>query len=187
MTAPVTIQWTVDALQALPGGGLDFEVVDGRRHRVPFHTASHENAIALLAHLLADYLSGHPQWECRRAPTELVVGPRTLLRPDLMLVRPADGAAAGTSAAASVPALVVEVLSPTTARLDRGTKRMEYRRLGVPDLWLVDLELGIVERWREGAAATEIIRDQLVWQADPAVPPFKLFLPAFFSEVHLDD
>jgi len=177
MTAPVTTQWTVNALQALPGGGLDFEVVDGQRYRLAFHTASHENAIALLSHVLADYLARHPVGRLRRAPTELVIGARTLLRPDLIVL---------PSAPSAPPLLVVEVLSAGTAAIDRGSKRILYQELGAGELWLVDLDLEVVERWRATAEATETVRDRLVWPADPATP-FEIYLPAFFGEVHLDD
>ena len=178
MTAPVTTQWTVDALQALPGGGLEFEVVDGQRYRLAFHTASHENAIALLSHLLTDHLGRHSVAQFRRAPTQLVIGARTLLRPDVIVLPAANSAP---------PLLVVEVLSPATATIDRGPKRILYQELGVGELWLLDLDQEMVERWRTTAEAAEIVRDRLVWRADPAAIPFELFLPAFFGEVHLED
>jgi Uma2 family endonuclease len=52
------------------------------------------------------------------------------------------------------PDLVVEVLSPGTARRDRTTKLAWYRRYGVRECWLVDLRrrsLEIVELEADGA------------------------------------
>jgi Uma2 family endonuclease len=54
-----------------------------------------------------------------------------------------------------VPNLVVEILSPSTAKRDRGEKRRIYARAGVDEYWLVDPELQVVtvhhrvERWFE--------------------------------------
>jgi len=39
---------------------------------------------------------------------------------------------------AVVPELAVEILSPSTAAIDRGRKRRLYARYGVPYLWFVD-------------------------------------------------
>jgi Uma2 family endonuclease len=50
------------------------------------------------------------------------------------------------------PCFIVEVLSPTTKRVDRHEKRMAY--CAVPtmqDYWVVDLDSKIVEVWSRGA------------------------------------
>jgi Uma2 family endonuclease len=44
-----------------------------------------------------------------------------------------------------VPPLVVELLSPSTARKDRETKRRWYADLGVREYWIVDCEARAVE------------------------------------------
>lgn len=50
-----------------------------------------------------------------------------------------------------VPDWACEVLSPATARLDRGKKLEAYAREGVPVVWLVDPEAKTVEIFtREG-------------------------------------
>jgi Uma2 family endonuclease len=40
---------------------------------------------------------------------------------------------------------VVEILSPSTAMIDRTRKRELYARYGVPNYWLVDLEARDIE------------------------------------------
>ena len=42
--------------------------------------------------------------------------------------------------------LAIEVLSPTTARYDRLTKRRLYQQQGI-EYWIVDLDGRVVERW----------------------------------------
>ena len=42
--------------------------------------------------------------------------------------------------AEGAPDLVVEILSPSTARLDLDQKRVVYARTGVSELWMVDPE-----------------------------------------------
>ena len=42
------------------------------------------------------------------------------------------------SVARAVPDIVVEVLSPSTASIDRGRKMRMFARYGVPEYWIVD-------------------------------------------------
>jgi hypothetical protein len=44
--------------------------------------------------------------------------------------------------------LVVEVLSPSTAQVDRARKRALYARVRFPEYWIVDVDERVVERWR---------------------------------------
>jgi Uma2 family endonuclease len=62
--------------------------------------------------------------------------------------------------------LAVEVLSPSTARYDRLTKRRFYQQQGV-EYWIVDLDARIVERWLPGSDRPEILAEHLAWQHDP--------------------
>jgi Uma2 family endonuclease len=45
------------------------------------------------------------------------------------------------------PDLVIEVLSPATAQLDKRQKRIVYARAGVQELWLVDPLLLQIQRY----------------------------------------
>lgn len=52
------------------------------------------------------------------------------------------------------PDLVIEILSPSTARRDRTVKLDLYRRQGVGECWLVDIDAKQIEIWRFAAGAT---------------------------------
>ena len=41
--------------------------------------------------------------------------------------------------------MVVEILSPGTARYDKGSKRKIYARTGVKELWLIDPDLKSIQ------------------------------------------
>lgn len=70
------------------------------------------------------------------------VGERRGYLPDLMWYAPEQCARPGQRPAFDgPPALVVEVLSPSTRRLDAIRKRADYARIGVRELWLIDCEV----------------------------------------------
>ena len=45
----------------------------------------------------------------------------------------------------TVPDWICEILSPSTRRYDLATKKPFYARIGVPHLWLVDLEARVID------------------------------------------
>jgi Uma2 family endonuclease len=46
------------------------------------------------------------------------------------------------------PDLVIEILSPSTGRIDRGLKRARYERLGVFEYWILDADRDIATVYR---------------------------------------
>lgn len=77
------------------------------------------------------------------------------VQPDLVFISQARSGIIRRGWIRGVPDLVVEILSPTTARRDRGAKLDLYRRQGVPEYWIVDPDARSVAVWRFAAGATE--------------------------------
>jgi Uma2 family endonuclease len=86
------------------------------------------------------------------APTGVCVDEWNVLQPDLAILAP-DDPARPDGRRLGVPVLVVEVLSPSTARRDRDVKTALYLRAGVSEVWLVNPDARTAEvHTREGAA-----------------------------------
>lgn len=79
--------------------------------------------------------------------------------------------------------LAIEVLSPSTARYDRGFKRRYYQRAGVGESWVVDPDALLVERWRPGDERPEVLDREVAWQPAPTVVPLVIDLPVMFSQL----
>jgi Uma2 family endonuclease len=78
----------------------------------------------------------------------LVIADRSVPQPDLALLRPrADSYKRSHPTAADV-LLVVEV-SDASLRFDLGTKVPLYARCGIPEVWVVDLNEGVIRVFRE--------------------------------------
>ena len=83
--------------------------------------------------------------------------------------------------------LAIEVLSPSTAKWDRGLKRVFFQRAGADEYWIVDPDARLVERWRPADRRPEVIRDVLRWSPRQALAPLEIDLSALFTAALGDD
>jgi Uma2 family endonuclease len=72
--------------------------------------------------------------------------------------------------------LFIEVLSPSTARHDRFTKRRLYQDMQVPLFWIIDVGNRRAEVWTPPATAPAYEAGTLVWHPDGAQDPFTVSL-----------
>jgi Uma2 family endonuclease len=186
--------WTVEEVQALPEEpGVRYEVVDGELLVSPSPALRHQLAVMELGGELRAY--------CRRtgvglvlaAPYDVVLDPvDTLVQPDVLVVPPSalqPGSPGADVEELSEPGgpgagllLVVEVLSPGTARQDRLRKRPRYQRAEIP-LWLVDLDGGVIEQWAPGSDQPVVCTDTLEWAPAGVAEPFRLDVAALMGLV----
>lgn len=172
-------------MRALPDDGARHECVDGTLIVTPAPNALHQRAIALLWDSLSPYVRRERIGELLPSPADIGIEPGTLVQPDLFVYRiPAEGVATRDWTVIKQFVLAVEFLSPSTARFDRGLKRRFYLRSPTDELWLVDIESRVVERWRMGDERPEILGDELVWHPTGAHEPLGIALGAYFAAVH---
>jgi Uma2 family endonuclease len=130
---------------ALPDDGLRYEIVGGMLFAEPSPRRAHQEAVGNLFAILHGYVRAHDLGKVYVAPFDVILDPGTTVVPDLVFVvreRLDIVAERGVEAA---PDLLVEVLSPGTARRDRVRKLNAYARHGVRHYWLVDPEAKTVE------------------------------------------
>ena len=184
MAAPHTpTHWTVDMVQALPDDGRRYEVIDGELFVTPSPSYDHQEAVLALAVRLRGYLAAHRAGHAVIAPRDVQFGRDTAVQPDVFVVPLIGGRRPETSEEAGRPLLAVEVLSPNSARADRGRKRALYQRQGIPEYWIVDLDARVIERWRPGDERPEILSERISWQPEGAGEPLTIELPEFWGEV----
>lgn len=129
---------TVDDLDELPDDdGHRYELVDGVLIVSPAPAWAHQ---AAHGRLHAQLLGACPRdLRVVGAPFDWRESQLTNLQPDILVTRfEALAAVAGGKYLVEPPLLAVEVLSPSTRRLDRLTKLSVYEDAGVASYWLVD-------------------------------------------------
>ncbi|HEY5220415.1 MAG TPA: Uma2 family endonuclease [Gemmatimonadaceae bacterium] len=181
--AATQTHWTVDMVQALPDDGQRHEIMDGELFVTPAPSADHQEAAFRLARYLYAYLAAHRVGHVFTAPGDVEFDRHTLVQPDLFVVPLVQGKRPRTWKEAGRPLLAVEVLSPSTARVDRVRKRELYQRQGVPEYWIVDLDARVIERWRPDDQRPEILSDRITWKPENATEPMTIELAEYWHEV----
>ena len=176
--------WTRDEVLALPDDGRRYELIDGELLMTPAPRGLHQRAVMSLVRRVDPYVLAHRLGATGFAPSDLDLKSGQSLQPDLYVVPlREDGREPIEWRDYGIPLLVAEVLSPSTARFDRITKRRRYQRSGVPLYWVVDLDARLVEAWTPGDDKPAIIDGALSWHQAGAVDELTVDLPAYFKEV----
>ena len=180
MAAPV--YFTADQVRALPDDGNRYEVVHGELLVTPAPKALHQEVVRRLLVGLSLYLDAEPVGHVLPAPADISWGPDTLVQPDLFVVPLEEARTLDWSRMKSL-LLVAEVLSPSSSRADRFTKRSEYQRQGIPLYWVVDPDHHQMEVWTPEMTAPRLERERLVWQPAGATRQFEIALEALFRPI----
>lgn len=182
--------WTADEVRELQDETRPwprYELIDGELLVTPAPTWDHQEAVGRLYRLLADYLDAHPIGRAVISPADIGLEPGTIVQPDVFVVPARDVRPRGTWRDVRGLLLAVEVLSPSSGRADRVTKRRFYLRVGVPEYWIVDVDAQVVERWRADDDRPELLDETLSWQPEGAGAPLRLDLGAYFARVRRAD
>ena len=100
------------------------------------------------------------------SPADIRLGPRTVVQPDLFVCRVDPAAPPRDWPELGTPLVAIEILSPSTASRDRGTKRRIYQEAGIAEYWVVDPDARLIERWTPPDLRPEIIDEVLKWSVD---------------------
>ncbi|MBA3259836.1 MAG: Uma2 family endonuclease [Gemmatimonadales bacterium] len=180
MVAPV--YYTADQVRAFPVDGNRYELVHGELLVTPAPRALHQEIVRRILLALSRYLEAEPVAHVLHSPADISWGPDTLVQPDVFVV-PIEQARTLDWTRMKDLLLAVEVLSPSSARADRFTKRTEYQRQRVPVYWIVDPDERRVEVWTPDDLAPHFERERLVWHPVGAQRPFELDLEVLFRAI----
>lgn len=137
---PVQGAWTYEDYLRLPDDGHRYEVIRGHLYVSPTPIYDHQFAVMQLILLLGTFVQENGLGVLLGAPFDIRL-PRGIgnpVAPDVLFIRSGNEPRSGDKFFAGTPDLIVEVLSPSTQKVDRTVKLDAYRDAGVPEYWLVD-------------------------------------------------
>lgn len=114
------------------------EVVEGALAMTPAPDTDHQLILLDLGSLLRAFTRREGLGTVLAAPTDVILSDHNIVQPDLLFVSRERLSIVQKRGVFGVPDLVVEILSPSTATRDLGTKRELYSRFEVREYWIVD-------------------------------------------------
>ena len=180
MVAPV--YYTADMVRALPDDGNRYEVVHGELLVTPAPRLWHQKLVGRLYSALEGYVRDQPVGEAFTAPADISWGRHVLVQPDVFVVPRAEARSLDWTAIRTL-LLAAEILSPSSQRADRFTKRRLYQERSVPTYLVVDGDARQVEVWTPEAEFPVLERERLMWLPTGAERAFTLELNELFRAI----
>ena len=140
MPLPKSNTYTIDDIYALPEGQRA-ELIDGQIYDMAPPSPMHQELVMELSATLRDYIkkNGGP---CKVYPAPFAVflneDDRNYVEPDISVI--CDPSKVDNRGYQGAPDFIIEIVSPSSQRMDYLTKLFKYRTAGVREYWIVDPE-----------------------------------------------
>ena len=182
MVMPAAVYYTAQMVRALPDDGNRYETVHGELLVTPAPRAAHQLVLERLVNALGTYLRQHRVGQLWISPADISWEEDALVQPDCFVVPLAESGTLDWTQMQTL-LLVVEILSPSTARADRFTKRRLYQERQIPVYWVVDPDARQVEVWTPNAVFPVAVTDAVEWRPAGAVEPCVIRIEELFRPI----
>lgn len=146
MPTPQSKLFTIDNIYALPDGQRA-ELIDGQIYNMAPPSAIHQELVMELSATLRNYIRSK-QGKCKVYPAPFAVFLNqdlyNYVEPDISVI--CDSGKINEKGCNGAPDLIIEIVSPSSQRMDYLTKLFKYRTSGVREYWR--FRYGFMMIWR---------------------------------------
>lgn len=175
------IKFTYRDYLLLPEGDRR-ELIEGDFYMAPSPSIWHQHIAANLGTLLRAFVNINQLGVVLWAPVDVLLSRGTVVQPDIVFVSDKRRGIIKKNYIAGAPDLVIEILSPGTARKDKELKLRLYARYGVLEYWIVDPDRRSVQVMVLGAQGYDTIRAYTSGAVESSVlPGLNLTLDEIFA------
>ena len=115
-----------------------WELLDGELLMVPGPNTAHQTVTGNLFIRLSIFVKERGLGRVFVAPFDVILSLHNVVQPDVLFVADNQRSILTDANVKGAPALVIEVMSPSTSARDHAVKRNIYARNGVGEYWLAD-------------------------------------------------
>lgn len=156
---------------AIPNDGKRYELHEGDISVTPAPSPEHQRVSRRLFTALNQHVEARSLGEVFYAPVDCILSETTVVQPDVVYLRAERATAISRRGIEGPPTLMVEIVSPSTAQIDRSVKLQLYARHRVPYYWIVDPDRRTIEAF-ELAGEVYRLAARLEGTQPAVLPPF---------------
>lgn len=143
---PAQGQWRYADYLRLPDDGKRYEIIEGVLYVANAPSLEHQFTVSEILFQLKLFVRDKVLGQVYTAPIEVHLSENTKpVQPDVLFIHTDGQPPLGAQFFEGAPDLIVEVISPSSIRLDRHVKFDIYERSGVAEYWLADPKARLVE------------------------------------------
>jgi Uma2 family endonuclease len=132
-------EWTYEDYLRLPDDGRRYEIIEGVLYVANAPAYDHQYTVTKLTSRFDHFISDNNLGIVLTAPFEVhLPGIARPVQPDILFIAANRQPEGGSQGFEGAPDLIVEVLSPSSIRLDNHIKFGAYERAGVREYWIAD-------------------------------------------------
>ena len=142
---PATTLYTYDDYLTLPADGNRYEIIEGEILMTPSPFVFHQKISFIIERILDEYVSTHRCGMVLHAPIDVILSITDIVQPDILYIAEERREIITKKNIVAAPDLLVEIISDSSAIIDRTTKKLLYERSGVKEYWIVDPDLESID------------------------------------------
>jgi Uma2 family endonuclease len=136
----------LEVYQSLPEGTL-CQVINNQLIMSPAPADIHQKTLGKIYRVLTDFIEKKVLGDTRMSPSDVYLSKRNVFQPDIYFVANENIKRFEENGFHGAPDLVIEILSPATAKYDLEDKKDIYEQYGVKEYWCVDPQARSVQGW----------------------------------------
>lgn len=145
MVDQITTYVSVAEYEALPDSEHPIELIGGELSAVSPPSFIHQVIVVDTSFMLKQL---RPDGRTLVASLSVYLDEKNVLEPDVLWIAPVSQATRLARGVKGAPDLIIEVLSPSTARYDKIVKFQLYEKHGTQEYWIIEPERQQVEVWK---------------------------------------
>jgi Uma2 family endonuclease len=135
---------TIDYYKILPEGA-PYQLIEGELVMTPAPNTRHQIILGRLFRGLSDLVEQRKAGIVLLSPIDVYLDDENAYQPDIVFISKDRQDIIQEDGIYGAPDLVIEILSPSTARYDIREKFRIYEKYGVKEYWIVDPEISSIE------------------------------------------